>query len=554
MKTGGYNGGGNASGSDVNVYSNAGAGGGATHIATTSGLLTTLESTKDKILIVAAGGGGASGWDRYNKVYSDGGAGGGIVGNNGIIGKNSESSGNYTISTGGTQIAGGNGATGIEANGESGIFGQGGASGNRMYGGGGGGYYGGGGGGASYYTSISGAGGSSYIGNALLTNKAMYCYNCTESSEINTKTISTTCSEEDSIDNCTKKNNGYAKITLIADINIEYYDKNSNEMIVPKNSNYEFASITCLNKSNISWDSKNWGLIINDYQKNDTCKIYFTTKAVYEFSYTDSEQVFTIPKTGFYKLETWGAQGGTNGNYIDGYGGYSVGQISLNKGDKLYINVGGSGDANFTQTNVGGYNGGGYSGNNGAAKSFGGGGATHIATSSGLLSTFENNKDDILIVAAGGGGATSGSTTQGGSGGGYNGVDGSTSDSQWNSATYIPKGGTQDSSGYAYGGSARQGKFGTGQTSYTVGWAGGGGGGYYGGSNGHGTTGAGGSGYIGNYLLTDKTMYCYNCATSNDTNTKTISTICSEETPTENCAKTGNGYAKISYVSNVNLE
>lgn len=45
-------------------------------------------------------------------------------------------------------------------------------------------------------------------------------------------------------------------------------------------------------------------------------------------------------------------------------------------------------------------------------------------------------------------------------------------------------------------------------------------------------------------------MYCYNCQESNEENTKTISTTCSEETPTENCAKKGNGYARITLVSN----
>lgn len=36
-----------------------------------------------------------------------------------------------------------------------------------------------------------------------------------------------------------------------------------------------------------------------------------------------------------------GASGGTSNNtHVGGYGGYSTGKIKLNKGDKLYINVG----------------------------------------------------------------------------------------------------------------------------------------------------------------------------------------------------------------------
>lgn len=77
-----------------------------------------------------------------------------------------------------------------------------------------------------------------------------------------------------------------------------------------------------------------------------------------------------------------------------------------------------------------------------------------------------------------------------------------------------------------------------------------GGGGFYGGGATTGAGGAGGgSGYIGNPLLKDKVMYCYNCEESNEESTKTISTTCNEETPTSNCAKKGNGYARITLIS-----
>ena len=44
-------------------------------------------------------------------------------------------------------------------------------------------------------------------------------------------------------------------------------------------------------------------------------------------------------------------------------------------------------------------------------------------------------------------------------------------------------------------------------------------------------------------------MYCYNCEESNEESTKTFSTICTSEIPTENCAKKGNGYAKITLIN-----
>ncbi len=62
-------------------------------------------------------------------------------------------------------------------------------------------------------------------------------------------------------------------------------------------------------------------------------------------------------------------------------------------------------------------------------------------------------------------------------------------------------------------------------------------------------SGDGGSGYIGNSLLKDKVMYCYNCEKSNEESTKTISTTCNEEITTSYCAKKGNGYARITLVS-----
>lgn len=75
--------------------------------------------------------------------------------------------------------------------------------------GGGGGFYGG-------ASSLRGAGGGSgYIGNSLLTNKVMYCYNCAESSEEATKTIPTTCNQTNLTENCSKIGAGYAKITLV---------------------------------------------------------------------------------------------------------------------------------------------------------------------------------------------------------------------------------------------------------------------------------------------------------------------------------------------------
>ena len=278
----------------------------------------------------------------------------------------------------------------------------------------------------------------------------------------------------------------------------------------------------------------------------------YTGESVFDFDYTGSEQIFTAPVTGTYKLETWGASGGNVNEYHGGYGGYATGLIKLNKDVNVNIVVGGVG-SNATEAGedlTGGYNGGGsVTGNiewNHINAS--GGGATHIATKTGLLSSLENYKDSILIVSGGGGGAKDQPNHEavarwgiGGSGGGFKG--GSPLVYVDLELTKMNKFTSDQNSGSAFG-----------QAASSYGNAAGGGGfygGYYGNEHSGYYTGAatGGSGYIENSLLTEKIMYCYDCEESSEVSTKTVSTTCSEETPTENCAKKGNGYARITLIS-----
>ena len=472
---GGYNGGGKGS-----SYVGISGGGGATHIARVSGLLSTLSEKRDNILIVAGGGGGSF---YEGGTGAIGGSAGGYLGNNGLYY-------NRGIPYGGSQVSGG---TNADSSSISGSFGQGG-TGTDFSAGGGAGFYGGAAGGTDrsdqgdYGT---GAGGSGYIGNSLLTSKAMYCYNCTASFGTDTKTISTICTNDAATKNCSKKGNGYAKISFIKEADVD-------TRIV---KNKEFENI-------------------------------------------NREQTFTAPLSGRYKLEVWGAQGGSyNSSYYGGYGGYSTGIVFLNKNEQLKIYVGST-----ATSSIGGYNGGG----NGSSYVgiSGGGGATHIATSSGLLSTLSEKRDNILIVAGGGGGSfyEGGTGAIGGSAGGYLGNNGL----YYNRG--VPYGGSQVSGGVNADSSSIGGSFGQGGT-YTS-YSAGGGAGFYGGAAG-GTdranqgdygTGGGGSGYIGNALLTNKVMYCYNCTASSDAATKTISTTCTKSSPTENCNKQGNGYAKVTYI------
>ena len=144
-------------------------------------------------------------------------------------------------------------------------------------------------------------------------------------------------------------------------------------------------------------------LIAKAGSKTAACTVNVVNFTTTTYSYTGSVQSVTLP-AGTYKLEVWGAQGGTATNNTNGgYGGYSVGTINLNTSKTMYICVGGKGQNGSTSySGPGGYNGGGYAyydpGCNGGG---GGGGATHIAFRKGTLASLASYKNDILIVAGG---------------------------------------------------------------------------------------------------------------------------------------------------------
>lgn len=152
---------------------------------------------------------------------------------------------------------------------------------------------------------------------------------------------------------------------------------------------------------------------------------------VFNFAYTGSVQSITLPK-GRYKLQCWGAQGGSvTGTFSQSgsAGGYSEGVLTLTSTTTLYIFVGGEGasyTSSYSQTSTtqlsGGWNGGGagyrtsrYSSGGEDGRSFPrpGGGATDIALvssdmsySSGRTNRTSASLLSRIIVAGGGGGAS----------------------------------------------------------------------------------------------------------------------------------------------------
>lgn len=584
--------------------------GGATDVRLIDGEWNDLTSLKSRIMV--AGGGGTS--------YKDNSAQGGS--NAGGLSSYKATVGNNWISYPSNQTS-----SGTATSGTKGGFGYGGVKGNDNYSSGAGGYWGGSAG-------PGGAGGSSFISGhtgcvAITSQTSTSPRTGTNGASCTTGTTDNLCSVHYSnmvftdtvmIDGAGKSwtnvvgglqlmpnysggtntsgkgnsGNGYAKITVpeikegrdLSTITVVSEELKKVITIEAEKGVETEISVEGLTNSSLGFNSfeieKGEATInktkITPLSDTIVVRIIYKQLVNLEFAYTGDEKSFTIPVTGIYKIEAWGAQGGTATNgtstYVGGYGGYSIGTISLNAGESIYINVGGAGKGsssyNTTTALDGGYNGGGktssISGEENDHIHTSGGGATHIAFQSGLLKNLNNNLNNIIIVSGAGGGAFlhkggNDYSGNGGSAGGY--VGSSAVKSVGNGSQGL--GGTQTEGGKCSSSdnaanckketSTIFGSFGLGGIAPKS-WGSSGGAGLYGGgaSNGdilvHGDSGGGGgSSYIGNVLLTNKVMYCYNCEESSDLSTKTISTTCHSSTPTENCAKEGNGYARITLIS-----
>lgn len=161
-------------------------------------------------------------------------------------------------------------------------------------------------------------------------------------------------------------------------------------------------------------------------------------KPEYAFTVSGGIQKWTVPVTGTYRIEAFGAQGGSVGGYAGGYGARIQGEFTLEQGSVLDIMVGQTGT--------------------GAGRGAGGGGATLVVLAG-----------QPLVIAGAGGGAVS-----------YSGFNGG-------HASDTANGGNSNILSASYGGTAAPG-------------AGGGAVGGYGGRNGYGGGGAlaaGGTGWLG---------------------------------------------------------
>src|SRR5574344_1870127 len=304
---------------------------------------------------------------------------------------------------------------------------------------------------------------------------------------------------------------------------------------------------------------------------------------VYNYDYTGSYQTFNVPTDGYYKLETWGAQGGKSVQFSEtkgdaGTGGYSSGLIKLTAGTKLYIYVGQQGATGNLSNSLtaSSFNGGG-AGIGSTDRDDGGGaggGATDIRLVNGSWDNSSSLNSRIMVSGGGSGSAVVGTTFAGKAGGSGGGIK--ATGNIWNYQNV-------EVSNSNYNATQTQGyKFGIGQDGIANGNAGGAGagGGYWGGySSKQSVAGGagGGSGYVSGY----KGCVAITSATSttprNDSNSKqcTETSAASDITcsyhysgytftnislidgnssiPTHDglstqIGNTGNGYAKISFI------
>ncbi|MDD2203264.1 MAG: glycine rich domain-containing protein [Bacilli bacterium] len=227
---------------------------------------------------------------------------------------------------------------------------------------------------------------------------------------------------------------------------------------------------------------------------------FYGGAVTYAYDYTGAPQVFTVPKTGNYKFELWGASGGgtedqTTGSHR-GLGGYATGTINLNAGQVLHVYVGGQGLYERSKAAAGGWNGGGSGGIHVDGDS-GGGGGTDIRLVGGTWNEPTSLYSRIMVAGAGGGTDNSGDTP-----------------SSFNSGLDQSDDGSGGWGGGLIGGNAKVGTFrantggtqtfgtlGQGQNSLTTNDMGGAGGGYRGGiaTNDHQGGGGGGSAFISGY-------------------------------------------------------
>jgi hypothetical protein len=295
---------------------------------------------------------------------------------------------------------------------------------------------------------------------------------------------------------------------------------------------------------NIS-ESNNEILIQQNYTRvsNDIINIRnaFSENGVYEFYYTGNIVEFTVPTSGTYKIEAWGAMGGGGHTPVGPKGAYSKSFVLLSKDERIKILVGEKGYPGYNDGSNHIYCGGGGGGTFIAKGrtplcAAGGGGSLTIYSYSPIASQ-ACGQSTQLRAHFGTGQATlkmGGIASTGSGGGGFEGNGANGTKNWWGRGgiSFI-NGGTRQTSGITSG--TPYGGFGGGASNHGNCGDGVGGGGYTGGSasSSHSVQGGGGGSYYEGF---------YNHEVS-----EAISG-CDESLPT-NPDTNGNGFAKLTLLT-----
>lgn len=397
----------------------------------------------------------------------------------------------------------------------------------------------------------------------LPTTKVNYGSNVFESNNLTSLDLSTTGLT--SVASGMFKNNKITNLTLGSNITTigssAFYGNRMTDITIPlsvrtigigafkQTDSYPWNSVTIEYNDSVlegrfflNWTRIGWPI---EFAPNFSYpEVTLVTNEPNNFEYQGYFTKAIVDTAGYYKLETWGAEGGgsrlssNSSSGLGGKGGYSIGYVNLDAGDTLYVYVGGYGESSVSGDAFGGFNGGGsgYASSSGEPGN-GGGGASDIRIGQDSLYA-------RVIVAGGGGGGGEDSGDPYGAGGGLTGTN-----------SYRP--GTQTSAG-------TNGAFGIGaDTGFADGGAGGGG--WYGGGTTSSTSsgsdsegGGGGSGWI----YTESNFNTWQSGNSTDaakwlldskyylSNADTLAgnTTFKSPTGTNETGHAGNGYVRITYV------
>jgi hypothetical protein len=281
------------------------------------------------------------------------------------------------------------------------------------------------------------------------------------------------------------------------------------------------------------------------YVSNGVIKVRnaFSEDGVYEFPYTGSIVEFTVPTSGTYKIEAWGARGGSKNSTTGPHGAYSKSFVLLNKDERIKILVGEKGYPGCDSgENIycGGGGGGTFIAKDTTPLCVAGGGGSHTFSAYSTIQPHACGQSTQLSANFGTGQASlkmGGKTTTnyygGGGGGGFegNGADGPNYGKGGNSFINGGARQTQRTGGdFSYGG------FGGGASQYGICGYGAGGGGYTGGSGSANikTQGGGGGSYFEGFYNNEVSEAISGCNVSLPTNPGT----------------NGNGFALLMLLTN----